>query len=354
MIEEGTGNLLTADVDALVNTVNTVGVMGKGIALQFKRAYPANYKAYRAACDRGQVRIGQMFVFDGATRGPRRYIVNFPTKRHWKNDSKLEDIRSGLDDLVRVVNGSDISSIAIPALGCGNGGLDWADVLPLIESAVERMPHVRAVVFAPVGAPAASTMPNATPRPDLTALRALLLMTIEQYLERARLQEVREGASELEIQKLAYFLQVFGAPLRLNFVPGRYGPYADRLPHVLDALEGHYLTGLGDRSARVAELAPINMVTAAQDEVSALLDADPANFDRLQTLLEVVEGFETPYSMELLATVHFAAHRSPATADPVDLSQRVVEWSMRKARLFTEDHIRIAARRLADHGLLPV
>lgn len=153
MIEEGSGNLLTADVEALINTVNTVGVMGKGIALQFKRAYPANYKAYRSACERGDVRRGQIFMFDTAIKGPRRYVINFPTKQHWKNASRLEDIRTGLDDLVRLINEHSITSVAIPALGCGNGGLDWAQVRPLIEMAVERMPQTRAVVFAPTGAP---------------------------------------------------------------------------------------------------------------------------------------------------------------------------------------------------------
>jgi O-acetyl-ADP-ribose deacetylase (regulator of RNase III) len=133
MIEEGRGNLLSADVDALVNTVNTLGVMGKGIALQFKRAFPANYRAYREACARGDVRLGRMFVFDTGVLGPRRYIVNFPTKEHWRSRSRLDDIRTGLDALVREVAERGITSIAIPALGCGNGGLAWADVRPLIE-----------------------------------------------------------------------------------------------------------------------------------------------------------------------------------------------------------------------------
>ena len=123
MIEEGSGSLLTADVEALINTVNTVGVMGKGIALQFKRAYPANYKAYRSACERGEVHLGQMFVFDTGIKGSRRYLINFPTKQHWKSASRLEDIRSGLDDLVRVVNERGISSVASRRWGVATGVL---------------------------------------------------------------------------------------------------------------------------------------------------------------------------------------------------------------------------------------
>jgi O-acetyl-ADP-ribose deacetylase (regulator of RNase III) len=239
MIEEGRGNLLTADVEALVNTVNTVGVMGKGIALQFKRAYPANFRAYREACARGDVRIGSVWTFDTGVLGPRRFVLNFPTKRHWRDGSRLDDIAAGLGSLVEVVNEHGIKSIAIPALGCGNGGLDWADVRPLIEQACERMNDVRAVIFPPEGAPEPAAMPNATPRPAMTASRALLLIAVARYLRRARLQEVRTGISELEIQKLAYFLQVLGTPLKLTFVRGTYGPYAQALRHVLDALEGH-------------------------------------------------------------------------------------------------------------------
>jgi O-acetyl-ADP-ribose deacetylase (regulator of RNase III) len=353
MIEEGHGNLLTVDVDALVNTVNTVGVMGKGIALQFKRAYPANHKAYQAACARGEVRLGRMFVVGSGVLGPRRYIINFPTKKHWRSASRLADIQAGLDDLVRVVGELGVTSLAIPALGCGNGGLDWAVVRPLIEQTCARMPDVRAVLFAPAGAPAAESMPNATKRPRLTPLRAQLLVAIGRYLQRARLQEVRDGISELEIQKLAYFLQILGAPLRLSFARGRYGPYSDRLGHELDILEGHYLTGFGDRSARVSELAPINPMRAALDEARAELDAHPDDVERIAALLALVDGFETPYSLELLATVHFAASQQPVTGDPAALADRVAARSLRKARLFTEDHIHLAAARLAEHGLLP-
>jgi O-acetyl-ADP-ribose deacetylase (regulator of RNase III) len=353
LIEEGHGNLLTADVDALVNTVNTVGVMGKGIALQFKRAYPANYAAYRAACARDEVRLGRMFVVDSGALGPRRYVINFPTKGHWRSAARIEDIEAGLEDLVRVVRELGVGSIAIPALGCGNGGLAWPEVRPLIEHACAQIPDVRAVIFAPAGVPTPASMPNATRRPRLTPLRAQLLVAIGRYLERARLQEVRDGISELEIQKLAYFLQSLGAPLRLAFVRGRYGPYSDKLAHVLNSLEGHYLSGFGDRSARVTELAPINPTAGSLEQAQADLDLHPEDAQRVAALLALVDGFETPYSVELLATVHFAASQGPVTGDPAVLADRVAGWSLRKARLFTEAHVHVAARRLGEHDLLP-
>ena len=353
MIERGTGNLLTADVEALVNTVNTVGVMGKGIALQFKRAFPANFRAYSAACKRGEVKLGQVWTFDTGVIGTRRFLLNFPTKQHWRSSSRLEDIAAGLDSLVDTVSELKIKSVAIPALGCGNGGLAWDDVRPLIEQACARMPGVRAVVFPPEGPPAPETMPNALPTPPLSQSRALLLATVSRYLERARLQEVREGISELEIQKLTYFLQVFGAPLRLKFVRGTYGPYAPTLGPTLEALEGHHLTGLGDRSARVTEFAPINPVPESADCAEQLVSSNPDNLRRMTALLHLVEGFETPYSLELLATVHFASGYEPRTSDPTALSERVASWSIRKARLFTPKHVAVAVQRLTEMKLIP-
>jgi O-acetyl-ADP-ribose deacetylase (regulator of RNase III) len=130
VVEFVTGNLLEADVDALVNTVNTKGVMGKGIALQFRRAFPENYEAYRAACDAGEVRLGRMFVFLTGRLERPRVIINFPTKGHWKSRSRLTDVEAGLHDLRRVLVEYGVDSVALPPLGCGLGGLRWAEVRP--------------------------------------------------------------------------------------------------------------------------------------------------------------------------------------------------------------------------------
>lgn len=297
--------------------------------------------------------MGRMLVFDTHVTGPRRYIINSPTKKHGRGSSRLTDIEAGLDALVSTVREHRIASLAIPALGCGNGGLRWQEVRPLIEAACHRMPGVRCVVFPPEGAPAAASMPNATPRPALTALRALLLAAIARYLDRAHLLEVREGISELEIQKLAYFLQVLGAPLRLTFVRGRYGPYSEDLTHLLVRLDGHYLTGFGDRSAHVAELVPINTTPGTVDAAWKIVAENAADQSCVEALLALADGFETPYSLELLGTVHFAAHRSPPTGDPTTLADRVASWNLRKARLFTEYQVHVAAGRLAEHHLLP-
>lgn len=143
------GNLLDAPAQALVNAVNTVGVMGKGIALMFKKRFPENCKAYAAACARGEVRVGAMFVTEGVRLGGPRWIINFPTKKHWRDPSKLEWVRDGLVALIDVVRQRRIRSIAIPPLGCGNGGLDWEVVRPMIETSFSDLPEVEAMIFEP-------------------------------------------------------------------------------------------------------------------------------------------------------------------------------------------------------------
>jgi O-acetyl-ADP-ribose deacetylase (regulator of RNase III) len=223
MVEFTNGNLLEADVDALVNTVNTKGVMGKGVALQFRRAFPENYKAYRAACAAGEVQLGHMFVFNTARLERPRLIINFPTKGHWKSRSKLADIEAGLSDLHRVLIELGVQSVALPPLGCGLGGLPWPDVRVRIERALADLP-VRVLVFEPHGAPVADRMREARELPRMTAFRATLIGLLDRYLAPG------ESASPLEVQKLLYFLQEAGEPLRLKFVKQRYGAARGTLP----------------------------------------------------------------------------------------------------------------------------
>jgi O-acetyl-ADP-ribose deacetylase (regulator of RNase III) len=223
MIEDARGNLLQADVEALVNTVNTVGYMGKGIALQFKQAFPQNFAAYAQAVRTGKVRAGQMLVVPTGFVTNPRYIINFPTKRHWRERSRLEDIDSGLTALVGEIRRQGIRSIAIPPLGCGNGGLDWSVVKPRILKALGDLSEVRVLLYGPHGSPAPEDMPIRTKRPNMTAARALLLKLMEQYLGLAY------RLTLLEVQKLAYFLQEAGEPLRLGYEPGHYGPFATNL-----------------------------------------------------------------------------------------------------------------------------
>jgi len=220
MFELIQGNLLDADVEAVVNTVNTEGVMGKGIALQFRKAYPDNYAAYRKACKAGEVQPGRMFIFDRHTLTLPRYIINFPTKRHWRSKSRIADIESGLDALVRDVRRLDIHSVAVPPLGCGNGGLRWIDVLERMRAAFKLAPKVRWLVFEPKGAPKPEKMKNRTTRPRMTQGRAAVIGLINRYL----VPGFDYPVSLLEIQKLVYFLTEAGEQLnQVHFVKHHYG-----------------------------------------------------------------------------------------------------------------------------------
>lgn len=173
MIESGKGNLLEADVETLVNTVNCVGFMGKGIALQFKQAFPENFRIYERACAAGEMVPGRMLIVPtGSMIGPK-YIINFPTKRHWRGNSRMEDIDAGLKALIAEVKRLNIRSIAVPPLGCGHGGLDWNDVGPRIEAAFAELPDVHVLLFAPGGVPAPKDMPIRTKMPNMTHARAI-------------------------------------------------------------------------------------------------------------------------------------------------------------------------------------
>jgi O-acetyl-ADP-ribose deacetylase (regulator of RNase III) len=149
MIEFVRGNLFDADVEAIVNAVNCVGVMGKGIALEFKKRFPSNFIAYKAACDAKELQLGHVFAFDQGPATNPRYIVNFPTKNHWRDSSCLEDIRTGLDSLAIEIDRRNISSIAIPALGCGLGGLDWHEVRSELETRLLSCKTSKIMIFEP-------------------------------------------------------------------------------------------------------------------------------------------------------------------------------------------------------------
>ena len=349
MIEVGQGNLLEADVEALVNTVNCDGFMGKGIALQFKQAFPENFRAYQKACRAGEVAIGRMFVFDNGRLFHPYFIVNFPTKKHWRSKSRIEDIETGLEALVEQVRQLGIRSIAVPPLGCGLGGLDWRDVGPRIEAAFSALSHVRLVVFEPVGTPDAKTMPVRTERPVMTRARGLYIKLMETY---AALDYSR---TLLEVQKLAYFLQAAGEPLRLRFKAEQYGPYAANLNKVLEALEGHFIRGYGDRQKPDAE---IELLPGATREADAFLRKNNASLDRLDAVAKLIEGYETPYGMELLATVHWTAHKgvgsvSLPASTPDEAVEQVQAWNLRKQQLFEPEHIRVAWKSLQAFGWLP-
>ncbi|MBI3329431.1 MAG: macro domain-containing protein [Nitrospinae bacterium] len=344
MIELKRGDILKQEAEALVNTVNCVGVMGRGVALQFRKASPENYKSYREACARGEIQPGRMFVFDLNRIVNPRLIINFPTKRHWKGKSRLEDVRAGLQDLVEVLRRHKVRSVAVPPLGCGLGGLAWRTVRPLIEKALGALPDLNVYLFEPAGAPPAERIVNRTTRAKMTPGRAALLGLIQRYL--GGLMDV--SISLLEIHKLMYFLQEAGEPLRLRFAKALYGPYAQNLRHVLNAIEGHFTSGFG-----AGEDAPdkqIELIGDAARQSDAFLTAHPNTRERFDRVSELIAGFETPFGMELLATVHWVA-RYEGVASVDEAVEWTYAWGERK-RMFTAEQIRIAWQALTERGWL--
>lgn len=333
------GDLLQAPAEALVNTVNTVGVMGKGVALQFKRAFPDNYEAYVKACERGEVQIGRIFVYDRGLLARPRYIFNFPTKKHWRHPSRMAYVEEGLKDLVRVIQELGVRSVALPPLGAGNGGLPWPEVRRRIQEALEPLEDVEILVYEPQ----ATEVPSITPlsnKPRLTPPRAALLKLFGLY------KTLGETLGRLEAQKLAYFLQEAGLNLRLDFAHNQYGPYAEPLNHVLARLEGHYIQGYGDRSSP----SRIRLRANAFQEAVAYLADHPEADEAASRAAAWVEGFESPYGLELLATVHWAVRREGARTWPT-LQHILAEWGPRKANIPQRD-LQVALYYLLQRGAL--
>ncbi|RVH81680.1 Appr-1-p processing protein [Sinorhizobium meliloti] len=344
MIKFTRGNILEANAEALVNTVNCVGIMGRGIALQFKNMFPDNFRAYSKACQHNAVQPGRMFVHRTDELTYPHFIVNFPTKRHWKGKSRMEDIDTGLEDLVATVRKNKIKSIAIPALGSGLGGLDWKDVCPRIVSAMSILDDVEVIIYEPAGAPDTAAIARNKEVPNMTPGRAALVALLQRY---------RKGLMDpfvtlLEAHKLMYFMQVAGEQLRLNYAKGSYGPYAENLRHVFNSIEGHLVTGYadgGDDPRKQLEIVP-----GAPDDAERFLENRADTLKRFERVAELVDGFETPFGLELLSTVHWVATHEGAS-DPESAVTAIHNWNDRKKQ-FTPAQIRLAFRTLTDKGWL--
>ncbi len=346
MITFGQGNLLRANAEAFVNTVNCVGVMGRGVALQFRRAFPENYEAYKKACKRDEVQIGKMFVVELPISNTPKVIINFPTKRHWRESSKLAYIEAGLTDLVKVIRKHDIRSIALPPLGCGLGGLDWSDVRPRIEQALGDIDGLDVILFEPVEVVEPKSMVNRTEPPAMTPGNAILLTLMGRYL--AGLMD--PAVTLLEVHKLMYFMQTAGHPLKLSFSKGPYGPYAENLRHMLNRLEDHFISGYGDGGDNPR--AEIEVKDYALSLANEFLEEDNNLQLQFRHVEELIDGYETPFGLELLSTVHWVATQQGAR-NPEEAVAEVHSWNHRK-RVFTDKHVATAWNNLESKGWLQV
>jgi O-acetyl-ADP-ribose deacetylase (regulator of RNase III) len=349
MITFTQGNLLEARVEVLVNTVNTVGVMGKGIALMFKERFTENFRLYAVACKAKQIKIGKMFITPVHELDGPRWIVNFPTKQHWRTPSKMEWIVEGLQDLRLFLLESQVKSIAIPPLGAGNGGLEWVNVRRQIEAILGDL-DIEILVFEPT-----QQYQNVAKRSGvekLTPARALIAELVRRYWV------LGMECSLLEIQKLAWFLEreieKRGLkPLDLRFVAHKYGPYADRLRHLLEGLDGSYL----HCEKRISDADPLDVIwfdDGRKDFVQTYLKNDAKDYlQALEATTTLIDGFESPFGMELLATVDWLLSRENVERNLPALREGLCRWSggadaaRRKDKLFDDRVLKIALAHLA-------
>ena len=351
MIKFTHGNLLDAHAEALVNTVNEVGVMGKGIALMFRDAFPHNTEEYERAAKAKVISVGKMFVTQNPDYSGPRWIINFPTKKHWRQPSRLEWVRSGLTDLVRVVRELGIKSVALPPLGCGNGGLDWTDVREEMLRSLGALENVEVIVYEPIAA--YQGKPKTAGVERLTVARALIAELIRRY------GVLGLDCTILEVQKLAWFLsrEIDRAglknPLRLKFIADRYGPYDDKVRHLLNALDGSYIHS----GKRLADASPFDLIWFDPSRRTALekyLNSGEARkyLPVLNRVSELIDGFESPFGMELLATVDWLLMRDKVSPKIEALRRGLARWASdktaatRKLTLFNERVLRLALERI--------
>jgi O-acetyl-ADP-ribose deacetylase (regulator of RNase III) len=351
MISFTQGNLLEAPAEALVNTVNTVGVMGKGIALMFKEAFPENYRLYREACQTKNIQVGNVFATERQdfVSGPK-WIINFPTKEHWRSPSRIEWIRDGLLDLRRFIEEHKIRSVALPPLGSGNGGLDWRAVRPLIIDALEPLQDVTTIVYEPT-----KQYQNVQKREGvekLTPPRALLTELVRRYWV------LGIECTVLEVQKLAYFLERqidlrdLSNPLNLSFQANRFGPFSSKLRHLLDALDGSYL----HCDKRLADAGPMDVIgydDAKMEKVRLYIRTQAKPYqEALDATGNLIEGFESPLGMELLATTDWLLHQMRVEPTVDSLRAGLTGWpggkgaGARKLKLFNDRMLGLALSRL--------
>lgn len=337
------GNLLDADVDALVNTVNTVGVMGKGIALQFKERFPTNFKIYASECKAKKVQIGKMLVVKDHSIHGDKIIINFPTKTEWFKKSQYVYIEEGLKDLRRVIQEYQIKSIAIPPLGSGNGGLKWDKVKELMNKYLSSLHDVKIIVYEPSDEVKKILQEQENKNVELKPGRAMLLYALFQY------EKLGEAATVFVANKLAYFLQKSGENLKLQFVPFTYGPYAQAVDKVLYSLNGKYLKGIEQMKIKAFE--PLQLNYERYNEVQEYIrkNLTPEQHTRLKNLFQFIDGFESALSLEILSSIHYLLHENPKlNAD--ELLIKIQEWNNRKKQLIDKDHIEIALNRIRSYG----
>jgi O-acetyl-ADP-ribose deacetylase (regulator of RNase III)/uncharacterized protein YwgA len=345
MIHYLEGNILESNARALVNTVNTVGVMGKGIALQFKKAYPDNFRAYSRACKTGEINIGKLFMQNASdlTNG-EKIIINFPTKTDWRKPSEYIYIEKGLVDLIEIIKRNQIKSIALPPLGAGNGGLDWERVKTLIEQRLSVLEDVKIYVYTPT--PQIKEYLKSE-RVKLTDARGLLLYVLYDLVKNG------EYVSEFSSEKVCYFMQRFGAEkyFKLKFEPNFYGPYSGKVRYILNILNGSYIMGYSDMNKKPFD--PLMLVKDGYETTSQYIESKPELKEICKQTIRFLNGFYSDFALELLSSIDYIVRKEKSFDEDV-IFQKLNEWNDRKRSMFSDKkYIKISLRHIQAVGLAP-
>ncbi len=340
MIKYIKGNILESQAQALVNTVNTVGVMGKGIALQFKKTFPNNYKLYHNACKTKEIKIGKLFVtVDSNILSGEKIIINFPTKTDWRKPSEYEYIEKGLDNLTEVINQYNIKSIAIPPLGAGNGGLKWEKVKKIINAKLQNL-NIDIFIYEPTDKIKERLKKE---RIKLTRARALLLFVLYDLIKNG------EYVSEFSSEKICYFLQVFGAEkyFKLKYSPYFYGPYSGKVRFILNVLNGSYIAGYSDMNKKLFD--PLTLIQDGYDAVEEYIKKDNELLEITTKTTKFLNGFYSDFALELLSSVHFIVSENKNCKKEFIMT-KLSEWNNRKRSLFSNDrYIEIALNHIKNN-----
>jgi O-acetyl-ADP-ribose deacetylase (regulator of RNase III) len=342
MIHYLTGNLLDSKAQAIVNTVNTAGVMGKGVALQFKQHFPENTKLYIKAAKEGAIDIGKLLVTrDSSLHTGEKIIINFPTKKDWRKPSEYSYIEEGLKNLVKIIIEKNIDSIALPPLGAGQGGLNWVKVKKILEKHLSPL-DIEIFIYEPTAAIQEAMKKE---RAKLTPARAMLLNVLYDLVKNG------EFVSEFAAEKIAYFLQRFGAKevFKLEYTPNFYGPYSGKVKHVLYYLNGSYISGYSSKDKKPFE--ELGIIPDGEPDVIAFLQK-PENSEFAiitKKTKDFLTGFYSPFGLELLSTIDFIINEKKAQT-PDEIKDFLSTWSNRKKTLFNnQKFIDVAVKRIKHH-----
>lgn len=334
------GNILESEAEALVNTVNTQGVMGKGIALQFKNSFPSNYKVYQDICRNGNFQIGDLLIVEenGLISG-KKTIINFPTKTSWRKPSEYSYIEKGLEKLVQVIEDKKFNSIAIPPLGSGNGGLNWEIVKKMIEDKMSHLP-IDVFIYEPNSQ---ITEKLKEERVQLTDARAMLLFMLYKLVANG------EFVSEFSSEKICYFLQRFGAKehFKLDYKPNFYGPYSGKVKYVINYLNGSYIMGYSSMDKKPFET--LDLVSDGFEKVESYILSKPELVQIINRTESFLDGFYSEFALELLSTVDYIS-LNKETFDLEIIKSELESWSERKRTLFSNDRfLNISINHLRQH-----